>query len=775
MDTLMVISNENKKNILLNKKGLENIKYIGFRELKEKLSFSIDKRALYEVIRRENLSVSNAKIILDNLYFLDGEVKSDQVDNLRRIYEYLNKENLIIRNDLFVNSIRGMNVVIYGRDFLNREEELLLDGINYTFMERNVYEREIPVFECETLEDEVRNLAGKIVKLVKSGVRFNQIKIINLNDEYRMLIEKIFPRYNILTSIGVEKNVFSVSMIKKFLAGSSILDGIKDLEMEVTSLGMQEVYDTILNVVNNYLSLPDDNITKSIIEHELKDTTIKNNDVIDGVMEGNIDTIYKDDEYIFIVNFNQGVIPSIYKDEDYLSDNIKIKLGRMTSLEKTLDAKNQVHYFVKHNKNIVISYKKKSLTEVFYPSVFLEELDILKIKPCNDYDSSDLDNKIILSRMLDNYYKFGVKGDNLDILYNNYKDLPYKTYDNKFSGISEENKKSVYKDKLILSSTSLDSYNRCAFRYYLNYVLKLGKYEDSFMQFVGNIFHYVLSKYNLKDFNQRQVWDEYISDNEKCFNVREKFFLDKLYSELEFIIGEIKRQKSYSTFCDEFYETKIVINPTNEDNIEFVGIIDKILYNEKEGLVSVIDYKTGSVKLDLSTLQYGIGIQLPIYLYLIKNLEDFRDDTLVGFYIQRIINSPVIRDNNKTYLEQRQKNLYLQGYSLGEENTLEKFDSSYQDSKVIKSLRVSSKGFYNYSKVLSKEEMDSIIEGVSKNIEESIVKIKQGDYTINPKSLGLENIGCEFCNYKDICFRTNEDIVNLSVNKNEELLEGSEE
>ena len=45
-----------------------------------------------------------------------------------------------------------------------------------------------------------------------------------------------------------------------------------------------------------------------------------------------------------------------------------------------------------------------------------------------------------------------------------------------------------------------------------------------------------------------------------------------------------------------------------------------------------------------------------------------------------------------------------------------------------------------------------------------------GDFKINPKKIGKENVGCSFCPYKDICFYKEEDIVCLEEHKTLDFL-----
>ena len=69
--------------------------------------------------------------------------------------------------------------------------------------------------------------------------------------------------------------------------------------------------------------------------------------------------------------------------------------------------------------------------------------------------------------------------------------------------------------------------------------------------------------------------------------------------------------------------------------------------------------------------------------------------------------------------------------------------------------------FYHYTKVLDDDILDMLIDYIDKIIEDNISDILKCEFSINPKQVGMENIGCEYCKYKDICQMKNEDIVKL--------------
>ena len=272
---------------------------------------------------------------------------------------------------------------------------------------------------------------------------------------------------------------------------------------------------------------------------------------------------------------------------------------------------------------------------------------------------------------------------------------------------------------------------------------------------IGNIFHHILSKCFSEKFDLDSSWDYEINNSKYKFNSMEKFFLNKLKNEIVIVIDTIKNQLNYTSLKKSMYEKEIIIKINEELNIIFKGFIDKIMYDEVDGqvIVVIIDYKTGNAILNLNNVKYGLSMQLPVYVYLAKNSE-FKNVRIGGFYLQKIL-------INSKNIDERIESLKLQGYSNSDSDVLKYVDSSYENSKVIKSMRVGNNGFYSYSKTISDEQIDILNEIVSDNIKKSSDSIINGHFDINPKEINGVNVSCTYCKYKDICYRKNEDIIKL--------------
>ena len=158
-------------------------------------------------------------------------------------------------------------------------------------------------------------------------------------------------------------------------------------------------------------------------------------------------------------------------------------------------------------------------------------------------------------------------------------------------------------------------------------------------------------------------------------------------------------------------------------------------------------------------MEYGIGMQLPIYLYLSSKMK-VSDVKVVGFYLQKLLSSNL--DNTKDYDTARENTLKLEGYSIDNEAILSKFDTTYSDSKLIKSMKTSSNGFYTYSKVLSEEEIDKLVSDTDNLIEKTVDNILSGDFTIDPKVINGDNVSCKFCDYKDVCYKREKDLTYIN-------------
>lgn len=761
-NTLVITSNYNKEYIMKNLNKLVNVKFMQLDEFLKHYCFDYDEDTIIYLMKKYNYRYENALTVIKNLYYIDNDkYDSDKLNELRDIKNDLISNNKLIFDNLFKYLIQDKNIIIYGY-IIDEYLSKIINDNNITIINDELLNKSIDMYTFNNIRKEISFVCEDIISKIENNIDINKIKLV-INDDYKPYIKYIFDIFNIPINLNMNNYMYSIPFIKtfmKYLKETKSID--KSLELinanyDINEDNINTIYNKLINIINNYVDV-DINTLILCLEYKLKNTKINNKNKDNAI---NIIDLYtsfvENDEYVYILGFNTSNYPKLANMEDYLSDDLKNILKISTSYELNKIYKDYIINKINSINNLIITYSEKSDYDNYFVSFLNEYLNINIISNYKfKYAYSNLYNKLILSSYLDN----NDDNDDFKILYNTIPDISYKKYDNKYKKINKNNFIKYLNNNLSLSYSSIDNYYKCGFRYYLNNVLKIKNNEETFDLFIGNLFHYILSIMNEKNFNFEDSFNEYLKKRD--LTNMENVFIDKLKQELLFIINTIKDMNTYSKLNKYLTEEKITIKYNDDLKITFTGIIDKIMYQEEDGItyLAVIDYKTGNPDTSLDNIIYGINMQLPIYIYLVKNSNIFKNIKVLGFYYQKILNNEIINKNNKKLLkDMKYDNLKLIGYSNSDKELLERLDETYNDSKIIKSLKTSSEGFYAYSKVVSIEDIDKLNELVEKNIKNAISNILDVNFNINPKIINNINISCNYCEYKDICFKTYNDEV----------------
>ena len=753
---MLIVCSCNRKDELLknNNNKLSIVKYMSKLEFIHRFYFDYDKKTIYELCKKYNVTYNNAMVYLDNLYYIDNKnYDVEKLDKLVNIKRYLDSNNLLIYDDLFREYLKNNEVVFDSCD-LDKFDKIMikeLEDITNVTVKDKEYSEYIPkIIEFNTIDEEVEYVAIKICELINSGVSINKIKISGINEDYNNSIKRIFDMYNLKLSKSI--NLYSTSTVRMFISEynsdiSKTIELLKEKNMD------HDTIDKIIDIVNSYNFVTDYNLVKDMIIEELKkleknihyDNEIE---VID-IMNNNIK-----EEYVFYLNYNQESIPKVIIDDDYITDDIRYltKLDSISNLNKK--ERINIKRALLGIKNLVITYKLKTPFATFNKANILD-IDSIKGVIPTTYNYSYSSNKVNLTKMYDNLIKFGNIDDNLS-LFNKHYPIKYNSYDNKYVSINTNSLYEYLNNLLNLSYTSLNDYYKCSFKYYLKYILKVDINKEIITRYIGSIFHYVLEKCLDSDLDIDSIINEYIELKDIKLSDKELFFLNKLKEELPYLINIIRKQNDYIILKKRKYEEAIEIKYHNKIDITFKGVIDKVIYDDD--IIALVDYKTGNDSVDLSLNYYGINMQLAIYLLLVSS--KYKGAKFAGFYLQHILN----RISKSEDADKKDIKYKLVGYS--NYKYIDKFDKTYKDSSLIKGLKVKNDGtYYASSKVLNDNEVNSLIELAKDKVEECIDNILSVNFDINPKNIGGVNVGCEYCDYKDICFMKNNNIKYLESKK----------
>ncbi len=749
---------------LNNNKELHSIKFMTKKEFINNYYFSYNDNAIYYLMNKYNFNLDVTKVYLNNLYIIDTnkDYNNKKLLFLRDIKKELIDNNLLIFNNLFKNYIKDKTIEVYNYYDLDKYEELAL---NYKLDIQKVKINN-KVLEFNTIEEEINYVCIKIIELLKNGVDINKIFLTNVSNDYLYIIKNLFNYYNIPININYKDSIYGNKIVQDFL---------KTKELDLEDSNKNNINKKIINILEELSNIDENNpIYNKLLIDKLKNTytdpIIKTNSV-------NIRDIYNyefnSDDHVFLIGFNQDILPVMRKDIDFISDSIKDEVDMYKTNYLNSREKDIVAYLLSKIKNLYLSYKLNTPFKSFYRSPLINDLSIDVEHISNDnWSLSNTYNKIRLGEMLDYYYLYGEKDKYLKEL-NTHYDIKYKEYNNDYSGINNDIYLKNLPYPLKLSYTSINSYNECNFKYYINYVLKLNKYEDSFAAYIGSLYHKILSLCLNPGFDFNKEYLKYIEEKE--LSLKEKILLVRIRKDLEDFINILKKQQTLTGYDNFYFEKKFSVSINNEVSIEFVGYIDKIMYykNMEDTYYSIIDYKTGNIDTNIEPMKYGLHMQLPAYLYLVNYSKEISNPIFTGIYYQNILYDYPTWSKN---LEKERNDKYLlKGYSTDKTDILERFDSTYHDSELIKSMKYNpDKGFSSHTKLINDDTMFELIKYTKNKIDENVNDIISGKFDINPKVYGNENISCKYCQFKDLCFMRPDNIKYLEKVDNLDFLGGEE-
>lgn len=764
--TVIITTNENKKKILREnsmKHTYANLKFYTFLELKKNLLFDYDVKTIEFVATHYQVSVSVAKIYLENLYFLK-DLDDEKVKFLNGLKKDLDEHGLLIYHESFKEYLLDKRIIVYDYPVLNKEQKLILSLLDREVEYQNSEDIEYKpvIYEAKDIDAEVEFVMEKIGDLLDQNIPLSKIKIIASADYYNILT-RYFYLYHLPFYKGNTHSFYSTMVAQEFIHQYELYS------IEENALHLSEKYQNVgdlVRIINQSVMIEDKTLRKEFIIEDLKTSKIKEDMYEEQIKICSLTDNFDSSHHVFLLGFNVNSYPKIKRDISYLSDEVRMRLGLDTSTDINHNQKLTILKRITDIKNLTITYKLHSNEGACYPSMLIKEvgLEVLPVKLDASVSHSRIFSEIKYATLLDNLYKFNSVYPDLAIYQNNLT-IPYFQYNNQFTGIPNSILKDKLNHNLTLSYTNLEMYQECAFKYYVSKVLRLDIFEETFKTILGSIMHHILEVGIVKEIDIPVEMIKFVKDKGYQLNAKELFYLDLFSRELTKILNVIKRQQKHSSLKHYLFEQEFfVYKDSKEMNITFKGNIDKVMYEEINGreVIAVVDYKTGNTMITLKNLDYGLNIQLPIYLYLLKRSDRFKDALIAGFYIQKVLAKKENIQFKKTEEELLESRLRLQGYTNRDEYLMEMIDDEYQNSTVLQNLKFKKDGeLSSTSKVLSYEEMDELISRVDAIIDEVILNILDGKFLINPKVIKGNNVACTYCHFKDICYKRKQNEVIL--------------
>ena len=720
MEKIYIVNDLVKKDYILKNK---DEKVLTKKEFINKYYYNYEDSIL-KIMNDYNKNYEVAKEMFKYLVFTnENNAKTDKLKNLLKI------KNNLIENKSFKNYVKEQELI-----FVNIPHSKLLNEIGY-FNNKEYLDKKNFYTLHKNITEEVIYVFEKISELINNGVLLNDIKII-YNDDYDNLIKRYAKFYSINMEEEIELN--GTKILQDFLNN---LDETSSFEKSFNLIKNKSIFkDKILKLINRSISSYDFNIQKEIFKELAKNAkiSIKYKEMLEKV-----DITYQgENKHIFILGFNDSYYPKIKKTKDYISEEEKNLLNIPNSSDEVIEQEEIFKMFISNNQNLYFSV---TINNNYKLSRYIKFNFEEKEKEITNNIYSSLAHKLELSKKLDKYYKYLEKDKTLDKYYSSFN-KEYNTYSNKYNGSIK------ITDPISLSYTSMNTYIYNPFAYYVERILKVSPYKDKFYMKTGSFFHKCLE---LEDY------DEALKEFD--FNNFENEYVDRVKDEILIDIDFIKEYHKVNNFKDIKKEIDLVKNIGID---KFEGKLDKLIINKDTFIIFDYKKKISTASITIDKLNYGFNLQLPIYIYLVKNLYPNLD--FGGVYLNYLIlDNYKLTDKDKVipnYIDKKNESLKFYGFTTSEIDRIEKVDNDYLSQKYLKNLSFTkTEEISKKSKILSDIDIKNIVESVDIIIKKVIEEIKNGKFDITNKKLNNQILDTQSNYlYKDISFATEEDILDIT-------------
>lgn len=520
---------------------------------------------------------------------------------------------------------------------------------------------------------------------------------------------------------------------------------------------------------------------------------------------------------IFILGANDEKMPRTIKENLMFSDKDLEELKstgldmRETSEDKNLMEEYNVNLAIETAlEKLYITYSLAELdgTGLQKSSIITKIEEMLNIKTTSKLDEENItfedslySKKVFTSNCLKAIYNLSTNGaldntyENWGLVYKEYKTQKMKDilrYIRNQDNLKDETLQLIYpNDKMYMSVSKLEKFNKCAFSYFMQYTLraKERKVYKVTPADIGDFMHKVIENFSDYISENNRTWHEMLIDNEYT-KIVEKIS-EKVVESNPRVFGDgkkaaaLKRQLIRRTrniikmIAESFNQSEFVqlgqeiefkngglfapIEIVLDDGSKMLltGKIDRVDIYEAEKAVyaRVVDYKSSRKVITLDSVREGITLQLMTYMSaLISGGEKIISNKkiLPAGVLYCTLEKPKLssadysKDENK--LKQAIINKFkLDGIFISDLDILKKMDKNVEDTKTSR-LNITSKRLENSKNMLSEEEFIAECSDIRNTLYSIGKEIKKGLVKINPKNVNDKQLSpCNYCEYGKVC------------------------
>lgn len=346
----------------------------------------------------------------------------------------------------------------------------------------------------------------------------------------------------------------------------------------------------------------------------------------------------------------------------------------------------------------------------------------------------------------------------------------------------------LFGDSMKLSSTKIDVYHKCPFRYFCEYGLRVGERRRAAVDALeyGTLMHHVFESffggYSRDDYtvmDEPQI-AEIISDIIDEYTVshfgglgdksgRFIYLLMRTKSTAVKLVLHMIEELRHSDFIPVDFELGVgedipayKVELGNGLSLTVRGSVDRVDRCDADGVsyIRVVDYKTGTKEFSVNDLLYGLNLQMFIYMYAIRENggDRYGEITPAGVLYMPAVSPTVSADPDTPETEIRSelmKKYAMKGVVLNSAEIIEHMEHGGKGVYIPAKLKDGSVSA-SAGSLATLEQLGAIFRRIDTLTSQMAVSLYDGEVAAEPLKGGRYD-GCAYCAYQSVCLREEDD------------------
>jgi hypothetical protein len=728
-----------------------------------------DNRALIRVYLDHAHDYEKAKDELRVLSYLKPEkaYPTAKIEELKPLQQALMKEGLLYPLVCPERSFENHPVIISGYHCGSHISEILGElhnmAISYDFEKISANPLRIAQ-EFSDIYGELAYLFNRMATDLASGTPIDDLYLLGADESYEDLLQRFAKIYGIPVESAQKRSLYDSSLYRTFRPlflqkGVAALDDLSALYPTSPDT------DTIYRLIKRFAErIPPTEANLAHFYDGLMKDMPQSQPHYAHLVHRLTSYIPPKNAHVYLINFQMGLFPPVAAEDDYLSERELSSLGLMNAKETTEEWGAELQSLLKSDALALVSYKRKAFGSQFFPSGLLSMLGFQVEKdPVLPYDYSHDKAAFLQASLRDLKENYLYEDPRLSALQEEVPLPDYRGYRYAFTNFPFP----FANEKRSYSPTQLKAYYGCPFSYYCARILSVQENELNFSSRIGTLFHSLMQAMVAPGFDFDSRWGEaYQNEVSKNgpFSPKEEALLPRLKEECQKAVAFYQAHESL--LINPVFHAEEAFSLVSKENplVSFAGQFDSIVeFGQANRYYVIIDYKTSGERFDEKLLPFGLSMQLPYYAYYATQDQALQNAELIGLFIGPILSPTLVKPVKETLEKFSADNFKLEGVFAKDIDKLLAFDPSARMSDFIRSLAYSSKGFYAYSLARAKtpDDFKSLAGQAEKLTLEADQRIRAGDFAISPAQFKNSFDACQYCSFRDICYRPEDAIRHL--------------